>query len=182
MPPKVFVVGRDGAELSYYGCKVSIPPDALEQDTEICLDIRNASLPDMVVSSILRCEPTNLEFKCPVMITLPLNVSPVVSVPRSQWPELTLMCCRNGKWSKVESRKFSYEGMNFECTHFSLYCWTTDAFGQEKYTKNLACFLCKGEFGIEGLDALVAICDNVPDVVEVFQMSQIKKKDITFQF
>ena len=166
-------MGSDGAELSYYGCTVSIPAGALEEDTEIAisLEVLNTDLSELVVSPVLKLEPSNLTFKRPVKVTLPLVVSPSPAVPEAEWPELTVMCYAEGKWSKVHTAKFTFgNSRSFECTHFSAYCFTIDENGQRKAVKRLACLLYKERGPVQQGDpteVTVAICDDLQGVIEV---------------
>ena len=165
-------MGSGGAELSYYGCTVSIPPGALDEDTEICLEILNTDLPELVVSPLLKLEPSNLTFNCPVTVTLPVVVSPSHAKPEDEWPELTLMCYANGEWSKLHSTKFTLGDLRmFECDHFSAYCWTIDENGNKKSVKRLACLLYKGAHQENHSEVTVTICDDLPHVIEVNIMS-----------
>ena len=159
------MVGSNGAELSYYGCTVSIPPDALDEDTEICLEILNTNLPEMVVSPVLKLEPSNLTFNCTVTVTLPVFISPSTE---SHQPQLTLMCCTHGEWSKLKSTKLKLgDPRAFESRHFSAYCWIEDKTGNGKWVKRLACLLYKGVPAGERTELTFYICDDLPHVTEV---------------
>ena len=165
LQPKSFMVGSDGAELSYYGCTVSIPPGALDEDTEICLEILNTNLPEMVVSPVLKLEPSNLTFHCTVTVTLPVFISPSTE---SHQPQLTLMCCTHGEWSKLKSTKLKLgDPRAFKCTHFSAYCWITDEDGIFRSLKRLACLMYKGAPKENQSEVTVAICDDLKHVIEV---------------
>ena len=164
------MVGSDGAELSYYGCTVSIPQNALEEETEISLEILNTDFPGLAVSPVLKLEPSNLRFHFPVTVTLPLVICPshpTLSEPQS--PELILMCCTNGKWSKLQSTKFRFGDLrSFECRHFSAYCWIYDKDGTKiGLKKRLACCLFKGLPNVNESEVNVCICDDLPHVIEV---------------
>ena len=158
------MVGSDGAELSYYGCTVSIPNGALEEDTEISLEIISTDL--NVVSPVLKLEPSNLNFKCPVKVNLPVVVYPCRTIPEAEWPELILMCRENGKWSNIKSTMFNFTDLTFECNHFSVYYWKIGSNGKGKWMKRLACFLYKGVQQKRAMMA-VSICDDLPDVIKV---------------
>ena len=160
-------MGSDGAELSYYGCTVNIPPSALEEETEICLAILNTDLPKGLVSPLLRLEPSDLNFNCPVTVTLPLVISPSHETPESECPQVTLMCCRHGEWSEVQSTKLSYhDHLSFQCSHFSDYCYVCDE-ESGKIVKRLACHLYKRIPMGKYLEVVVSICDDLQCVIEV---------------
>lgn len=164
------MVGSDGAELFYYGCTVSIPSGALEEDTKISLEFISTDLHG-VVSPVLQLEPSNLNFNRPVTVNLPVVVYPHHTIPEVEWPKLILMCCENGKWSEIQSTKFN--DLTFKCNHFSPYCWTVGADGVGKWVKRLACFLYKGVPKENKAKVEVSICDNLPNVVEVNIMCKL---------
>ena len=165
------MVGSEGAELFYYGCTVSIPPGALEEDTEISLEFISTDL--HVISPVLQLEPSNLDFIRPVTVNLPVVVCPHHTIPEAEWPELILMCYENGKWSKIQSTKFDFIDLTFECNHFSAYCWTVDADGERKWVKMLTCLLYKGVLKENKAKVEVSICDNLPNVIEVNIMCKL---------
>ena len=171
-------MGSDGAELSFYGCTVSIPSGALEEDTEISLEFISTDVVFPanlhVASPVLKLEPSNLNFIRPVTVNLPVVVCPHHTIPEAEWPELTLMCCENGKWSKIQSTKFKYIDLTFKCDHFSVYTWTYDANGVKTLVKMLACLLYKGVPRGNKADVTVSVCDNLPHVIEVNVMSLCK--------
>ena len=166
------MVGSDGAELSYYGCTVSIPPGALEVDTEISLEFISTDL--HVVSPVLKLEPSNLNFNHPVTVNLPVVVCPCDTIPEAEWPELTLMRGENGKWSKMQSTKFSFTDFTFECNDSAAYCWVIDKNDVKKLVKRLACFLYKGVSLKKQAMLTIFICDDLPHVVKVNVMSLCK--------
>ena len=106
-------------------------------------------------------------FNYPVTITLPLVLSPDPATPESEWPELTLMRCRDGEWCKLQSTKLGYEDFQFECSQFSAYCWIEDKTGNGKWVKRLACLLYKGVPAGERTELTFYICDDLPHVTEV---------------
>ena len=171
------MVGIAGAELSFHGCTVSIPSGALEEDTEISLefistDLRVVFPADLhVVSPVLKLGPSNLYFNRSVTVNLPVVVYPLRTIPEAEWPELILMCCENGKWTKIQSTKFKFRDLKFECEHFSSFCWTYDANGKKKLVKMLACLLYKGVPRENRAKVEVSICDNLPDAIKVNIMS-----------
>ena len=164
-PSKSFMVGSDAAELPFYGCTVSVPPGALEEDTEISLEFIRTDL--RVISPVLQLEPSNLNFNRPLTVNLPVVVCPHHTIPEAEWPELILMCCKNGKWSEIQSTKFKFKDLTFECSHFSAYCWTFGADGESKWVKMLTCLLYKGVPKENKAKVEVSICDNLPNVIEV---------------
>ena len=162
----LFVVGSNGAKLSYYGCTVNIPPNALEEETEICLEILNNEIPEGVVSPLLKLEPSDLNFNYPVTVTLPLVISPSHETPEFECPQVTLMCCRHGEWSEVQSTKLSYHAdLSFQCTRFSAYCYILGEGGKKISLKRLACFLHKSVRKENQL--IVSLCDDLTNVVKV---------------
>ena len=160
-------MGSDGAELSYYGCTLSIPPGALDEDTEICLEILNTDLPELVVSPILKLEPSNLTFNCPVTVTLPVVISPSQTTPEAEWPQVTLMCCRYKAWNEVYSTQLSYEDLKFQCSHFSAYCYILNEDGKKTTMKRLACLLHKGLLKENQCEVTISICDDLAHVIKV---------------
>ena len=171
------MVGSDGARISFYGCTVSIPHGALEEDTEISLEFISSDLrvvfpADLhVVSPVLKLEPSNLYFNCPVKVNLPVVVYPLRTIPEAEWPELILMCCENGKWTKIQSTKFKFRDLEFECHHFTDFCWTYDANGKKKWVKMLSCLLYKGVPRENRAKVKVSICDDLPHIIKVNIMS-----------
>ena len=162
-------MGSHGAKLRCYGCTVTIPSGALEEDTEISLKIISTDLhvPELVVSPVLKLEPSNLHFKYPVTVNLPVVVFPCPTILEVEWPELTLMCCENGTWSKRQSAKFTSGGSRFECNHFSAYCMVADKKNKKKWMKRLACLLYKGVPDETQIKLTVSICDDLEGVIKV---------------
>ena len=167
------MVGSDGAELFYYGCTVSIPSGALEEDTEISLEFISTDLhvvsPDdlHVVSPILKLEPSNVIFHHPVTVDLPVVVYPSPTIPEAEWPELVLMCYENGKWSYKQSTKFKFRDLKFECNHFSRYYFAINRNRKRKFVKRLACLLYQGAPQGNQAEVMVCICEELPPVVKV---------------
>ena len=164
------MVGPDGAELTYYGCTVSIPKGALAEETEITLSlgIAKPDVPGLVVSPILRLDPSKVEFAQDVTVCLPLVVSPIPGLAESNWPEVALMCCTaEAGWHEVSKTRLGYGGFSFQCSHFSAYCCKLDRNGNEKTVKRLACFLHKGKPNGNHFVVAASICDDLEDVIEV---------------
>ena len=167
LQPKKVKVGSHGAKLSYYGCTVNIPHSALEEEIEICLEILNNELPKGLVSPLLRLEPSDLNFNCPVTVTLPLVISPSHETPESECPQVTLMCRRHGEWSKVQSTTLShYDELSFQCSHFSDHCYFYEG-DSNKTVKRVACYLYKRIPKGNYLEVIVSICDDLQCVIEV---------------
>ena len=164
------MVGPDGADLTYYGCTVSIPKGALAEETEITLNLDTAKpdVPGLVVSPVLRLEPSKVEFAQDVTVCLPLAVSAIPGLAESDWPQATLMCCTQAGWHTVEKTRLSYDEFSFHCSHFSAYCYVLDENDNKKVVKRLACFLHKGKpTENHNFEVATSICDDVPHVIEV---------------
>ena len=117
-----FEVGPDGAELQFYDSMIEFPKGALHQMTTITLSIMKTRPPDKhSVSPVIhfQCEPkVKYRFEPKVKITFPLSVYPINLEDNSDWPQVLLMCFREGLWTEIDRKKMELLKMTFECSHF----------------------------------------------------------------
>ncbi|XP_078491091.1 uncharacterized protein LOC108949854 [Ciona intestinalis] len=110
-------IGSSGGKLEVGGCKLVVPPGALEEDVEIKL---TASLPlktKFLETPTLQCEPECLTFKKQVTIKLQTHVV----LDKETVRRCKLLLSKDGiKWEETKTRlEFSDNFISFQTNHFS---------------------------------------------------------------